>query len=177
MRVTTNPVNECPKGYPRLAALLDSDENFKVYRRFGFLQTRRLLYKQDQLRRLEIRLDQMDQYDEINNPLLLASREMDDADSGERRLLMEEIEKGFKEYCMVELRNNKAIDHGLMSCSEPSHCSTRPRCPGMSTRKRLPKRENVLRHQRTFGSKRVLHIPQGRYCIHQAWERDNMVGL
>jgi hypothetical protein len=31
---------------PRLAALLDSDENFMLYRRFGYLQARLLLHKQ-----------------------------------------------------------------------------------------------------------------------------------
>src|SRR5215469_11608832 len=39
-------VYSCPEGYPRLAAFLDSDENFMVYRRFGYLQSRLLLEKQ-----------------------------------------------------------------------------------------------------------------------------------
>jgi hypothetical protein len=38
-------VDQCLAGYPRLAAFLDSDENFMFYGRFGFLQARLLLYK------------------------------------------------------------------------------------------------------------------------------------
>lgn len=47
-------------GYPSLAAFLDSDESFMVYRRFGYLQARLLLDKQNQLRELESELDELD---------------------------------------------------------------------------------------------------------------------
>lgn len=50
-------------GYPRVAAFLDSDDNFMIYRRFGFLYSRVLLQKQDELRELEKTLDEMDQRD------------------------------------------------------------------------------------------------------------------
>ncbi|KAL8736923.1 MAG: hypothetical protein Q9181_002188 [Wetmoreana brouardii] len=39
---------------------MDSDDNFMVYRRFGFLYTRILLSKQDELREMENELDSMD---------------------------------------------------------------------------------------------------------------------
>ncbi|KAJ9603890.1 hypothetical protein H2200_011412 [Cladophialophora chaetospira] len=57
---TTIAVQETPNGYPRLAVYLDSDENFMLYRRFGYLQSRLLLEKQDDLRRLEHELGRMD---------------------------------------------------------------------------------------------------------------------
>lgn len=91
-------MEECPEGYPRLAALLDSDENFMLYRRFGFLQARILLNKQDQLRELEKQLDREDRVDMKKDPSLLKSREKDDSVNGRRQKILTEIEKLFKEY-------------------------------------------------------------------------------
>lgn len=42
---------------------MDSDENFMLYRRFGFLYSRILLNKQDELREIDKSLDQMDKND------------------------------------------------------------------------------------------------------------------
>jgi hypothetical protein len=94
----TEVVENCPEGYPRLAALLDSDEKFMLYRRFGFLQARVLLNKQDELRELEKDLDRLDKVDQANDPSLLKSREKDDAASGRRKKLLSDIEEKFKEY-------------------------------------------------------------------------------
>ena len=91
-------MNECPEGYPRLAAFLDSNENFMLYRRFGFLQGRLLLYKQDELRELEARLDRMDKSDAKRDASLLRSREKDDAYGSRRKMLLEEINVKFKDY-------------------------------------------------------------------------------
>jgi hypothetical protein len=54
-------VNDHAKGYPNLAAFLDSDEGFAVYRRFGYLQSRILLRKQEELRVLEESLQKTEQ--------------------------------------------------------------------------------------------------------------------
>lgn len=70
-------MDQCPKGYPQLAAFLDSDENFMLYRRFGFLQARILLNRQDELRELEHNLDYMGVVDGKEPPLRLQSRELD----------------------------------------------------------------------------------------------------
>lgn len=53
-------VSDSPPGYPNLAAFLDSDEGFMIHRRFGFLQSRLLLEKQEELRDLEKKLEKMD---------------------------------------------------------------------------------------------------------------------
>ncbi|KAL8720868.1 MAG: hypothetical protein Q9225_002347 [Loekoesia sp. 1 TL-2023] len=42
---------------------MDSDDNFMIYRRFGFLYSRVLLSKQDELRKLEEDLDALDHSD------------------------------------------------------------------------------------------------------------------
>jgi hypothetical protein len=91
-------VEECPKGYPRLAAFLDSDENFMLYRRFGFLQSRILLHLQDELRELEDDLDLMDKRDQKRRPEMLKSRQDDDQDSHRRKEKISEIAKKFNEY-------------------------------------------------------------------------------
>ena len=50
-----------------LATFLDSDDCFMVYRRFGFLQSRLLLEKQEELRELEGKLDRLDKIEERKN--------------------------------------------------------------------------------------------------------------
>ncbi|KAF8857185.1 hypothetical protein BDZ45DRAFT_789262 [Acephala macrosclerotiorum] len=88
-------------GYPRLAALLDCDENFMVYRRFGYLQARLLLYKQDVLRQLEGNLDRMDEVDEARNPKALRSRQDGDFLIPDRKEFFAEVEAKFKEYGII----------------------------------------------------------------------------
>ncbi|TVY43735.1 hypothetical protein LOCC1_G005188 [Lachnellula occidentalis] len=96
-----NAIEDCPKGYPRLAAFLDIDENFMLYRRFGFLQARILLYKQDELRRLEHTLDRLDKVDEVTRPDMLLSREKDDADDDFRMKLIHQIDEKFRDYAQL----------------------------------------------------------------------------
>lgn len=56
-------VEDYPLGYPRVAAFMNSNENFLIYRRFGFLDARILLRKQDELRTIEGSLDDLDHQD------------------------------------------------------------------------------------------------------------------
>lgn len=86
---------ECPKGYPRLAAFLSSDENFMIYRRFGFLQSRLILYKQDTLRALEDELVALDLNDD---PRRLRSRARDDNECADRKELIGRITIAFNDY-------------------------------------------------------------------------------
>lgn len=90
-----------PLGYPRLAAMVDSDNNFMQYRRFGFLQTRILLNKQDELRELEYRLDRLDGLittDSGSKRWIHRSRAVDLLHGNQRSDLLAEIEAKFKEY-------------------------------------------------------------------------------
>lgn len=70
-----------------------------MYRRFGFLQTRLLLYKQDELRELESDLDHLDGVHRLHNPKWLTWRECDDVRSGLRKKLLSKIEQKHNEYC------------------------------------------------------------------------------
>ncbi|KAF7944035.1 hypothetical protein EAE96_010445 [Botrytis aclada] len=89
------------EGYPRLAAVIHSDENFMLYRKFGFLQARLLLYKQDELRELECRLNHKDRYYGKHEPRLLQSLENYRATHEENRILMADLEKKYSEYVQL----------------------------------------------------------------------------
>lgn len=91
-------MEECPHGYPRLSAFLTSDDDLMLYRRFSYIQSRLLLYKQDELRQLETKLDRMDAQDLIDQPRILKSRERDDIRVGKRKHLLSDIEVKFTEY-------------------------------------------------------------------------------
>ena len=85
-----------PDGYPKMAAFLDSDENFMVYRRFGYAQSRLLLEQQDIVRRLEYQLESIDYCDTENCPSLLKSR--DDFES-HRKTLLADLKREWLDYC------------------------------------------------------------------------------
>jgi hypothetical protein len=60
----TRVLEDCPNGYPRLAAFLSSESNFTAFRAFSYLHTRVILEKQADLARLETELDDVDESDE-----------------------------------------------------------------------------------------------------------------
>ncbi|KAI9894817.1 MAG: hypothetical protein M1814_000036 [Vezdaea aestivalis] len=91
-------LSEIPRGYPKLAAFLDSDDSFAIYRRFGFLNARLLLNKQDELRSMEDELKMLDEEDRTKDPRALRSRSMDVKGTSRRQTLLSEIEQKFCEY-------------------------------------------------------------------------------
>ena len=91
-------VENCPRGYPNLAAFLDSDEGYMVYRRFGYIQSRLLLAKQDDLRILEHQLDRLDAAEEANRPSNCMTRDLRPADAAPREELLKKTEEKFREY-------------------------------------------------------------------------------
>ena len=97
-------VDDHPEGYPQLAAFLNSDENFLLCRRFGFLHSRVLLYRQDELHQLETRLLALDQADAEESPLVLKSREADNEQDEQemRKVLIGRIDEKLKEYGMAK---------------------------------------------------------------------------
>ena len=91
-------VEQCAEGYPRLAAFLDSDDNFMIYRRFGFLSSRLLLDQQDKLRLLEEELNAIDQNDAETNPNRNLTRDLPEEESRERQGLLTMIRREYCEY-------------------------------------------------------------------------------
>lgn len=94
-----------------------------LYRRFGFLQARLLLHKQDELRRMETLLDGIDKYDANNRPNLLKARERDDKESGHRKKLFDEIEQKFREYGLTP-HAVTSIEITVPLCPEAQHART-----------------------------------------------------
>ncbi|KAK3176720.1 hypothetical protein OEA41_008045 [Lepraria neglecta] len=94
-------IEDHPQGYPQLAAFVNSDENFMICRKYGFLRSRVLLYRQDELRQLERDLLEADEEDAIACPLALRSRKTDEdreQDEFSRKPLIERIDAKLKQY-------------------------------------------------------------------------------
>jgi hypothetical protein len=92
-----------------LSIFLNSDEEFQVYPRFGYLHSRLLVTKQYEIRRLEAELDDMDQDDEDEedkrrvksrkHDVSLEQQELkDDPDTRTRTMILEDIENKLKSY-------------------------------------------------------------------------------
>ena len=95
-------VDDHPKGYPQLAAFVNSDENFLIARKYGFLRSRVLLYRQDELSVLERDLIKLDADDEEKREFALHSRKRDEETDKDpvysRKVLMQKIDDKLKEY-------------------------------------------------------------------------------
>lgn len=98
-------MQECHLGYPSLAAFLDSDESFMMYRRFGYLQARLLLDKQHRMSKLEEELQELDnEIKEAGDENLPEKKNFHntvdlDPELAERREeLLAEIEEAYIEY-------------------------------------------------------------------------------
>jgi hypothetical protein len=98
--LVTEKLDERPLGYPRLAALENSDSSLVMYRRFGYLHNRLLLHRQAEIAALEAKLDALDAADAINPDLRfrLQSREFLEDDDPTQKLLVDEIETKLKTY-------------------------------------------------------------------------------
>lgn len=95
-------VDDHPAGYPQLAAFVNSDDNFLIARKYGFLRSRVLLYRQDELSVLEKELIALDDDDRVNRALALQSRKHDEETDKDpvysRKVLMKKIDDKLKEY-------------------------------------------------------------------------------
>ncbi|PVI02227.1 hypothetical protein DM02DRAFT_310545 [Periconia macrospinosa] len=87
-----------PHGYPRMAAFMNSDENFLICRQYGVLHNRVLLYRQDELRELEAELLSLDKQCLHKDPAQLSCRAREDRASPERRELINRIDDKLREY-------------------------------------------------------------------------------
>ncbi|ORY17224.1 hypothetical protein BCR34DRAFT_555651 [Clohesyomyces aquaticus] len=91
-------IDDHPNGYPRLAALLNSDEDFLICRQYGFLHNRVLLYRQDELRELEQKLLVMDNITQEKDDTMLKCRMREERETDERRALINRIDDKLREY-------------------------------------------------------------------------------
>ena len=97
-------VDDHPKGYPQFAAYINSDDNFLIARKYGFLRSRVLLYRQDELAVLERDLINLDEDDAENEDqkIRLSSRKTDEEQDTDpvnsRKVLIQKIDNKLKEY-------------------------------------------------------------------------------
>lgn len=102
-------VDDYPQGYPRLAAVLQCDPNFPVYRRFKTLRHRVILHRQQELVQLERQLNDLDREDAEHRPYRIRSLEWDHQvatregkSRSEREEIIDEIDSKLKQYGAVE---------------------------------------------------------------------------
>lgn len=86
-------------GYPKVAAYENSDPNFLVYRKFGWLHNRTLLLLQDELAELEYRLEKLDKRTFADeNDVQLKSRRLDNVVCPLRQRLVQLITERLQVY-------------------------------------------------------------------------------
>ncbi|KAE9375175.1 hypothetical protein N431DRAFT_436695 [Stipitochalara longipes BDJ] len=110
-RLVKRQLEKYPEGYPRISAYIDSDSDTPLFRRFGILHARSLLYKQVELTELEAQLDKLDKEDEgepgaddnkwrLGHSISLAGGK----ENEKRRDLMKKIDEKLEEYDKLVLR-------------------------------------------------------------------------
>ena len=111
-------VEDRPRGYPRLAAFIDSDTDGRIYRRFGYLRSYLLLHRQDEISALEEEFNALDKEHEDDDPYRLCSRRYDEEEGPQkvqRKELLSRLNETLKEYDELLLR-----EHAIMSIKQPS---------------------------------------------------------
>jgi hypothetical protein len=98
-------LEDCPNGYPRLAAFLASESSFALFRGFNYLHTRLLLEKQYEISRLEQELDELDRTDDTTDmgKKRLGNRDLDNRrarndEYRSRQEILDEIHRKLLEY-------------------------------------------------------------------------------
>jgi hypothetical protein len=109
-------VEDYQEGIPRLAAFLDSNESFCMFRRFGTTTARVLLHRQIELDILVDQLHKLDQEDAAAGDKLyrLSSVEHKEGWDTAQRKLMETFDTKIRDYCECEctciLFSNQLVD-------------------------------------------------------------------
>lgn len=88
-----------PLGYPSWAAYQNSDPTFRVYKRFGTLRNRVILYRQQELAKLEDQLNVLDIEDDEKHNHRIRSLRRDTADPDSKRMnLIDQIDSKLEHY-------------------------------------------------------------------------------
>ncbi|KAL8683377.1 MAG: hypothetical protein Q9186_000639 [Xanthomendoza sp. 1 TL-2023] len=94
-----NSLDHYTVGYPKVAAFENADPSFLIYRKFGWLHNRLLLYLQDELAELEYKLDKLDKETfSDDEDIKLCSRRDDWTGRSLRRDLIKQIAQKLEEY-------------------------------------------------------------------------------
>ena len=103
---TAEPFEKYPAGWPQLAAFLNSEDNFAIFRRFGNVHCRLLVHLQAEIQILEHKLMELDESDASpSSPhqwrLRMADFE-EGRDSGQRDI-RRQLEEKLLVYGMIDL--------------------------------------------------------------------------
>lgn len=101
----TQGVNNHPPGVPQLAYFLSSNDNFAVYRRFGWLSARLLVTLEIELTELEQKLLNLDAEDVKDSTLInrLWGRDNFEGWNDAQKIIVEAIRTKIGQYCRLQL--------------------------------------------------------------------------
>ncbi|OCK95286.1 uncharacterized protein K441DRAFT_658679 [Cenococcum geophilum 1.58] len=103
-------IDSYAEGYPQFAAFVNSDDNFRVYRRFGTLRNRILLHRQQELAKLEERLNEIDGVDSREKKHRIQSIRKDQWDQeSHRQVLIDEIDRRLEHYDNLLERERRSM--------------------------------------------------------------------
>lgn len=163
-------VEDLPNGYPRTSAYLNSDVGTALFRRFGTLHSRALLYKQHQLTELEAKLETMDGDDaEKVETTWRNSRSInrrDGEDNEEKKVLMEEIVTKLEEYgTQLALVSLVYIEYN----ADYLRRSVAARCGASKTHPTIQKIPSELHglgmdRESFWYGRPTIHLPSKRFC-------------
>jgi hypothetical protein len=101
-------VDRYARGYPRLAAFIDSDTDTVLFRKFGVLSAQSLLYKEVELTELEAQLDELNKEDESdpdNMWRLSYNLSLNDGKNNDKRkALINKIDQKMEIYRKIQMR-------------------------------------------------------------------------
>jgi hypothetical protein len=108
-------VGDYQEGWPQLAAYVSSSKNTRIYRKFGYLRNRVMMYKQDEITRYEERLLELDDRDKETDEHRLYSRKVDEQQEvSSRKELISEIDQKIKEYGLHHLSQSSELQLSLL---------------------------------------------------------------
>ncbi|PMD60011.1 uncharacterized protein K444DRAFT_589725 [Hyaloscypha bicolor E] len=103
-----NNVDDYPEGYPQLAALITSDDNFCIYRKFDRASNRVLLHLQSEIAALDNGLNQMDRADDGSTTAYrLRSTRHEEGWDGEQRKTITKLQDKLPIYYDLLLKSSQ----------------------------------------------------------------------
>lgn len=112
------PVDEYPDGFPRFAAWMNCDVNFLLARRYGWLHTRVMMFRQSELHDLEVELNAIDEQllEEDDTDALADHQSFAFGEAGKvRTKLMQRIDDKLEEYGMWRSLINEPLTYFVLT--------------------------------------------------------------